>query len=186
MVPVTSLLIPIAVSSVLVFIVSSIIHMVLPYHRNDFSRLASEDDVMDALRRFKIPPGDYLMPAPGGAQAMSSPEFVAKRDKGPVAVMTVIKPGPPSLGPQLALWFVYSLAVGLFAAYVTGVALPSGAPYRAVFRIAGTVAFAGYALALPQTSIWYGRSWSATLKSMFDGLIYALLTAGTLGWLWPR
>jgi hypothetical protein len=55
-----------------------------------------------------------------------------------------------------------------------------------VFRIAGTVAFAGYALALAQPSIWYGRSWTATLKSMFDGLIYALLTAGTMGWLWPR
>jgi len=186
MVPVTSLLLPIAISAVLVFIASSIIHMVLPYHRNDFKRLASEDDVMDALRRFNLPPGDYLMPTPGGAHAMNSPEFVAKRNKGPVAVMTVLKPGPPSLGPQLATWFVYSLLIGVFAAYVAGVALPPGASYRAVFRIAGTVAFAGYALALPQTSIWYSRSWTATLKSMFDGLIYALLTAGVLGWLWPQ
>jgi hypothetical protein len=28
--------------------------------------------------------------------------------------------------------------------------------------------------------------WSATLKNMFDGLLYALVTAGTFGWLWPR
>ena len=41
-------------------------------------------------------------------------------------------------------------------------------------------------LALLQFSIWYRRSWVTTLKSMIDGLLYALLTAGTFGWLWPR
>jgi hypothetical protein len=40
-------------------------------------------------------------------------------------------------------------------------------------------------MALPQRSIWYSQSWSTTLKSMFDGLVYALLTAGVFGWLWP-
>lgn len=41
------------------------------------------------------------------------------------------------------------------------------------------------ALALLQNSIWYKRKWSSTLKSMADGLVYALVTAGTFGWLWP-
>jgi len=45
--------------------------------------------------------------------------------------------------------------------------------------------FGGYALALLQNSIWYKRAWNFTLKSMADGLVYALLTAGTFGWLWP-
>jgi hypothetical protein len=76
--------------------------------------------------------------------------------------------------------------VGFFAAYVTGRALGPGAHYLEVFRYAGTVAFAGYSLALLQNSIWWNKSWSATLKSVFDGLIYALLTAGTMGWLWPK
>lgn len=186
MVPVASLVLPILIAGVLVFLMSSVIHMVLPYHRSDFRRLPSEDPTMEALRRFNIPPGDYLMPAPGSAAAMRSPEFLDKRSKGPVAVMTVLKSGPPAMGGQLALWFVYSLVVGLFAAYVAAVTLGSGAPYRVVFRVTGTVAFAGYALALAQNSIWYGRSWGMTLKTMFDGLIYALLTAGTMGWLWPR
>jgi hypothetical protein len=35
-------------------------------------------------------------------------------------------------------------------------------------------------------SIWYSRAWINTIKSTIDGLIYALLTAGTFGWLWPR
>jgi hypothetical protein len=54
-----------------------------------------------------------------------------------------------------------------------------------VFRIASATAFTGYSLALLQNSIWYKRNWSATLKSMADGLLYALLTGGVFGWLWP-
>jgi hypothetical protein len=76
--------------------------------------------------------------------------------------------------------------VGVFAAYVAGRALGPGAPYLQVHRFAGVTAFAAYALALAQSSIWYKRAWSTTLKSTFDGLIYALMTGGTFGWLWPR
>ena len=54
-----------------------------------------------------------------------------------------------------------------------------------VFRYAGTTAFLGYALALLHDSIWYHRKWSTTIKHIIDGLIYALLTAGVFGWLWP-
>jgi hypothetical protein len=186
MVPITSLWLPILVSAVLVFVVSSIIHMVLPYHRSDYGRLAKEDDVMESLRRFNIAPGDYLMPAPGSAASMRSPEFIAKREQGPIALMTVLPSGPPTMGKQLALWFVYSMVIALFGGYVAGVALGPGAPYLAVFRIVGTVTFAGFALGLWQNSIWFGKAWSITLKSTFDGLIYALMTAGAFGWLWPR
>jgi hypothetical protein len=43
-----------------------------------------------------------------------------------------------------------------------------------------------YGLGHFQTAIWYRRSCSTTLKDVFDGLVYGLLTAGTFGWLWPR
>lgn len=100
--------------------------------------------------------------------------------------MTVLKPGPPAMGASLVQWFLYCVAVGIFAAYVAGRALEPGAHYLAVFRFAGCTAFVGYAVALWQNSIWYKRAWSTTLKSTFDGLVYALLTAGTFGWLWPE
>jgi hypothetical protein len=61
-----------------------------------------------------------------------------------------------------------------------------GAPFQAVFRFAGVAAFTGYSVALLQRPIWYGRSWAVTAKSMFDGLLYGLLTAAIFGWLWPR
>ena len=185
MVSLASLWIPILLSAVIVFVVSSIIHRVLPYHRTDFGKLPEEDKVMDALRKFAMAPGDYLIPCAGSPKEMGTPEFIGKMKKGPVVCLTVMKSGPPSLGTSLALWFVYSVVVGVFAAYVAGRALGAGAPYLAVFRFAGCTAFVGYTLALWQNVIWVKRSWKATLKSTFDGLVYALLTAGTFGWLWP-
>ena len=98
---------------------------------------------------------------------------------------------PPTLdeGPHFSYavqWFIFSLAVSFIAAYVAGRALPPGSPYLHVFRFAGVTAFACYSMALWQNSIWYRRSWGTTIRSTLDGLVYAGLTAGTFGWLWPH
>ena len=162
MVPLIDLWLPILVSAAFVFLASAILHMALPWHRADFKKLPDEARVMEALRGFAIPPGDYLVPC------------------------TVMEPGPPAMGAQLAQWFVYCLVVSFFAAYVVGRALPPADSYLHVFRFAGATAFIGYSLALWQNSIWFKRSWVTTMKSTIDGLIYGLLTAGTFGWLWPR
>jgi hypothetical protein len=186
MIPITTLWLPILIGAVLVFVASSVIHMLLPYHRNDFWKVPGEDAVMEALRPFDIPPGDYMLPHGGGPEAMKSEEFREKLDKGPIALFTVLPPGSASsMAPQLVQWLAYCLLVGIVAAYLGGRMLGPGAEYLDVFRVTGTVAFASYSMALMQRSIWYKASWSTTLKSMFDGLVYAALTAGAFGWLWP-
>lgn len=184
MVSLSALWLPILISAVLVFLASFLIHMVVGYHAADYGRVPAEDDVMDALRGFSIPPGDYMVPCPGRRGARD-PEFAAKHRKGPALLMTVFPAGDLSMGKQLAMWFIYCAVVGLFAAYLTSRALPAGTGYPEVFRFAGTVAFAGYGLALWQHSIWYRRKWATTLRSNLDALIYGLLTGGTFGWLWP-
>jgi len=185
MVSIVSLWLPILLSAVAVFLVSSVIHMVFQYHKTDFKKIPSEDQVMEDLQKANIPPGDYYFPYAAGMKARQSPEWLEKMNKGPVAFFTVLKSGPPAMGKELVLWFIYSIIVGIFAAYIAGNALDPGAHYLSVFRFAGATAFVGYSLALLQNSIWYKRNWAATLKSMFDGLIYALFTAGVFGWLWP-
>jgi hypothetical protein len=90
------------------------------------------------------------------------------------------------MGKYLGLWFVYCVVIGIFVAYLTGRTLGAGTDYLQVFRVAGTAAFLGYALAQVQDLIWKGQTWGVTFKHVFDGLIYGLLTAGTFGWLWPR
>ncbi len=186
MVQLTSLWLPILVSAAVVFVASSIVHMVLPHHKSDLRKLPSEDGVLEALRGFSIPPGDYVFPCASSMSDMKDPAFVDKWKKGPAGIVTFLPPGPPGMGKSLALWFVYCAVVSLFAAYVAGRALGPGAHYLAVFRFAGVTAFAGYALALWQQTIWFGRAWTTTAKSTVDGLVYGLLTAGVFGWLWPR
>lgn len=186
MVPLSALAVPILLSAVFVFLASSILHMVLAFwHRGDLDRLPDEDRVMDALRPFALRPGNYAMPLAYGMADMKNPAFIEKMKKGPVAFLTVGESGPPTMGKQLTLWFLFSVVVSIFAAYIASRALPYGADYLDVFRFAGTTAFAAYGLGLAPESIWWRRNWTATIKSMVDGLIYALLTAGTLGWLWP-
>jgi len=181
-----ALWLPILLSSVIVFVMSSLIHMASPWHKNDYPKLPSEEKAMDALRPLAIPPGDYMVPRPSSRQDLRTPEFLEKLNKGPVMVVTVLPNGPWSMGRNLTLWFLYLVVVGLFSAYLAGRALPPGAPFRHVFRFAGTAAFLGYSIALWQMSIWYRRAWSITIKATVDGLIYALATAATFAWLWPR
>ena len=186
MVPVLSLWMPILCSTVVVFLASWIMHTVLKYHQGDFQQLPSENEVQEALRRFNIKPGDYMLPRPASMKEMRSAEYLAKHEKGPVLVATVMQSGKFNMGSSLLAWFVYCGVVGVFAAYVTGRAHAAGTPYLAVFRTAGTVAFTGYALALWQDTIWYKKAMGTTIRNNIDGLVYGLLTAGVFGWLWPR
>jgi hypothetical protein len=181
-----TLWLPILISAVLVFAASSIIHMVLGWHSNDYPKLPEEEKFIDVVRPLAIPPGDYMVPRVVSMKEMQSPEFKEKREKGPVMVLTVMPNGPGGMGKSLLLWFIYSLVVSFFAAYIASRALPSGANYMRVFQLVGAAAFVGYALALWQMTIWYSRSLRSTVLATVDGLIYALLTAGTFGWLWPR
>ena len=186
MVPITALWLPILLSAVIVFVASSIMHMALPIHKSDYRKLPDEEKVMDALRATGATPGRlYFFPFTTHKE-MKSPEVVEKFKRGPIGLLTILPSGPPAIGKNLVQWFIYCLVVGVFVAYLTGRTLGPGTHYLAVFRVAGTTAFLGYALALIQDSIWKGQTWGITFKHLFDGLVYGLLTAGTFGWLWPR
>ena len=186
MVPIPSLLLPILLSAVVVFLLSALFHMILPIHRNDFKKVPKEDELIDALRRLDIPPGDYMVPCGGGMESLKDPAFVEKMTKGPVVLMTLTKGAPPSMGKELVQWFLFCIAVSIMAAYVTGAAVPAGATYLQVFRFAGCVSFLAYGFGCIPESIWYKRNWGTTLKSMFDALVYGLFTGGVFGWLWPK
>jgi len=57
MVPLTALWLPILLSAVIVFVASSIIHMVLPIHKSDYRKLPEEDRVLETLRAAGVTPG---------------------------------------------------------------------------------------------------------------------------------
>jgi len=185
MVALSALWLPIVVAAVLVFVVSSLVHMALRYHQSDYRQLPSEAQTIEALRSASLTPGTYTFPY-CQHKDMGTPEMIAKYEKGPVGLMTVMPNGAPAMGKYLGMWFAYCLLVGVFVAYLAGHTLAPGTHYRAVFRVTGTAAFLAYGLSQLVDSIWKGQPASATLKHVFDGLLYALVSAGAFGWLWPR
>jgi hypothetical protein len=186
MVSLASLWLPIVVSAVIVFLASWIVHMFLPHHRSDFAKLPQEDAVLDALRSMNIPTGQYLAPYANTPAQMKQPEYMEKRKRGPALFLTLATGSDPGMGKPLLQWFVYLLVISLFAAYLASDAIAAGAPYLSVFKFVGIAAFMAYGLGHAHQSIWYRQRWSTTGKYFIDGLIYALLTAGVFGWLWPR
>ncbi len=185
MVSLAALWLPILLSAVIVFVASSIMHMVLPYHRNDYSQLPDEDKILAVLRASALKRGLYVFPY-CTHKDMKSPALLEKQKQGPVGFLTILPSGPPVLAKFLIQWFVYCLLIGFFVAYLAAHTLALGTHYLEVFRVVGTAAFLAYGLGHLSNGIWKGQMWGTTIKEVIDGLVYGLLTAGTLGWLWPR
>ena len=185
MVPLSALWLPVVLSAVIVFVASSIIDMVIPYHRGDYQKLPDEDKVRAVLRAAGLKRGLYIFPH-GTHKDMKSPAMVEKYQQGPVGILTMFDNGVPVMPKFLGQWFVFCLVISFFVAYLAAHTLAPGTYYLEVFRIVGTAAFLGYGLGHLSNGIWKGQPWSVTIKEVIDGLIYGLLTAGTFGWLWPR
>jgi len=182
----TALWIPIVVSAVLVFVASSIIHMLLhAWHKSDYRKVPDEEKLRDLVRPLALPPGDYMVPLPSSMAEMKTPEFAEKMRQGPVMILTVMPNGAMTMGKSLSLWFAYCLVIGILSAYVAGATLAPCAGHLRVFQISGATAFIAYSAALWQMSIWYHRDWGTTIRCTIDGLIYSLVTAAAFCWLWP-
>ena len=183
--PFGSLWLPVVVSAVAVFVVSAILHMVLKYHRADYKGLADEDAVAQALRKGSSGPGVYMMPYCTEPSQMKDPAFRKKFEEGPVAMITVLRSGPPNMAKNLIQWFLFCLLVSFVTAYVARHTPTAGSDLLLVLRITTTVAFIGYGFGPIQSSIWAGVPWSNTLRGIIDALIYALVTGFAFRLLWP-
>ena len=185
MTPLTALWLPIVLSAVIIFVASSIMHMLLPYHHGDYKQLPEEDKARSALREAGLKRGLYVFPF-GTHKEMNSPAMIEKYNQGPNGMMIVFPTGRPAMGKYLGLWFAYCLLVGFFVAYLAAHTIPEGTYYLAVFRVVGSAAFLSFGLGPLANVIWKGYPWGFVIKEVIDGLIYALLMAGTFGWLWPK
>ena len=185
MVPLPTLWLPILLSAVVVFLASSVMHTLLPYHRNDYRQLPEEDKIRTCMRAAGLQQGLYIFPF-STPKEMKSAAMLEKLREGPVGMMSIFPKGPIFMPKLLGLWFAYSLLISCFVAYLTGHAVAPRENYLSVFRIAGTAAFMAYGFGSISNGIWKGQPWSMVVKEVFDGLVYGLLTAGTFGWLWPR
>jgi len=176
-----TLWLPILVSAIVIFIAGSVIWMFMPWHKTDWDKTPDEEGVRAALKG--VAPGQYSVPNCADRAKFDEPDMQQKFIDGPQAFITVVPSGLPNMGPKLAMMFGYNLLVAIICAYFVSRTAAPGADYLAMFRIAGAVAFVAYGVAYVQESIWFGRQWSATVKTFLDALIYAVLTGGVFGWL---
>lgn len=178
-----SLWLPILLSGVAVFIVSSLIWAVIQYHNSDWQKLPDEESARNALRG--APVGQYSLPHAADDKAKQDEAWQAKYKEGPAAMVTIIPHGSLAMGKQLTSWFIYCIVISAFVAYVAGISLSPGTDYLTVFRVISTTALLAYGGAAGLHLIWFGNSTGRVAKDILDALVYGLITAGIFGWLWP-
>ena len=186
MVSLAQLWLPILLSAVFVFVASSLLNMVLRFwHGSDYHGVSNEDEVRATIRKNAPTPGMYMVPY-CKPEDMKKSETQAKFKEGPVAFLFLRPSGDMNMAKPLIQWFLFCVLVSLFAAYVGGLALPAGASMAQVFRIVGAAALMGHAFGSFPMGIWWGHPWNSAIKYAIDGVIYAVIVAGTFGWLWPK
>ena len=181
-----SLWLPILLSAVVVFVISSVIHMVLKWHASDYGSLANEDAVRDAIRAGNPKPGRYVMPHCKDMKDMAGEAMLKKYREGPVGHVTLLPNGAPNMGKYLGIWFLWSLAIAVVAALlVSRVYGVDHTPVRGAAKLAGAVTFIAHGFGTVTESIWMGRPWKASAINLLDAALYALGTWAVFLWLWP-
>lgn len=183
--PFGSLWLPVVVAAVAVWIVSAILHMVLRYHRTDYKPLSDEAGVGPVLRKAATAPGVYAIPYCTEPSQMKDPAVRKRYEDGPVALITVLRSGPPAMGKYLLLWFLFCFLVSFVTGYLARHTLAPGADGLDVLRITGTAAFLAYGFGYIQDSIWKGIPWINSIKGIVDAAIYAVVTGVVFRCLWP-
>ncbi len=87
---------PIVLSTVVVFIASSVIWMVLQYHNAEWRKLPDEEAARSALKG--TPPGQYSIPNAPTSADRKKPEVIEKYREGPVAMMIFFPHGSLAMG----------------------------------------------------------------------------------------
>ncbi len=176
-----SLWLPIALSTVAVFVLSAVFWMAPLHHKNDWRKLPNEEAVLDVMRN--VPPGQYMAPWCEPAE-MKTEEGKRRFQQGP-HVSIYRRASAPSMGRNLVLTFLAFLVTNVFLGYLAAAALDPGAEYLKVFQIVGTAGFMAYGFAGLLPAIWFGKSLRSVVTDLFDALVYGLVVAGFFGWLWP-
>ena len=146
--------------------------------------MTKKEKMLQAIRDQKLETGMYVYPM-CDHKRMKDPDMVAKLKAGPWGYI-IASSTPPNMGLSLGMWLVNLLLLSTGIAYLASKAFLPSASYMKVFTFVAIAAFIGHGGGILTDSIWKGRPWKAMPSTVFDALVYALLTAGTFGWLWPK
>jgi hypothetical protein len=175
---------PVVLSAVLAFVVSAASHMVLPWRRGEWGRIAAAEPLQAALRGLE--PGQYMFPASPEPRDQMKREWLERWAAGPAGWITIASPGPINMGRNMGLSVVAYLAVSSLVAYVAWAALGPAPGGATILRVVTTVAFLAYGVGTVFHSIWYHRPWRVWVSDAVDALVLALITGAVFVRFWPR
>src|SRR5690349_10597754 len=111
-----ALWLPILLSAVVVFVISSAVHMVFKWHASDYNGFTNEDAVRDAIRAGNPKPGRYVVPHCADMKDMATEVMQKKYREGPIGHITLAPAGLPNMGKSLGSWFLFTLVIATVAA----------------------------------------------------------------------
>ena len=181
-----SLWLPILLSAVVVFVISSLIHMVVKWHAGDYGTFANEDAVRAAIRAGNPAPGRYVVPFCKEMKDMGGEAMKQKYQEGPVGHVTLLPNAMPNMGKYLGQWFVWTLVVAVVAAYLAAKVFGLDHAHAcAAAKLVGAVSFIAHGFGTVSESIWTGRPWFQSVKYLLDAALYAVGSGLVFYWLWP-
>lgn len=188
----TSLWLPILLSTAAVWLASMILGMALPHHKQDFIAIpeaqGGEDGFMDDLCKRGIKPGNYLFPDFRSREAMNSPKVQKALNEGPSGHLIIWK-APLTMADKMVGTFIVYLVATTLIAYLATVALPpvlGPTPSAKVFQIVTTAGVLTYCFSFIPSAIWWGSYKRTIVANIIDGLIYAAITGAIFAWRWPH
>lgn len=176
----TSLLLPIILSAVALFVASFLSWVILPLHFKDWVKAEGEDELMKTISDLKIPPGNYMFPGWNTAQEMKDENYQKKYEAGPCGIITVF--GKVSMGRNLGLTFLYFVVVSFLLAYLGTIALSPGDEFMKVFRLISTAAFMAFLTSIVQHAIWFHNR---IVGHVIESIVYAAITGAIFAAMWP-
>ena len=176
---------PILLSAAGVWILSAIVWMALPHHKQDFIALSDEDAFIDYLRKSGIKPGNYVFPDFRDREAMKSEKICKAMKEGPVGHLSVWQT-PVTMGGKMVATFIVYLVVSTLIAYLTRVASPGAAPFPRVFQVAASAGILAYCFSFIPNALWFGSYRRTIVANFIDGLIYGAITGAIFAWRWPH
>jgi hypothetical protein len=175
-----SLIWPILISTVVLFVASLVSCIALGLHKKDWVKLAKEDELMAAVKKGDVPVGGYMFPGCEHMKDMASDAFQEKYNAGPRGLLTVLP--VMNMGLVLGLMFVYFLVVSVGLAYLASVALPRGSTFAAVFPFVFVAGLMTFLAGIVAHSIWFRVR---IVGHVIDSIGYAALTAAIFAAMWP-
>ena len=179
--------IPILVSAAAVWIASALAWMIVGHHKNDNPALPNEQEVIDTIKGWNLPPGEYMFPDFRRCKGMTKEQKQAMYEnmqKSPMGILRVW--GKISMGGNMLWTFVVCLVVSTLIAYLGWSALPhAGSSFAHTFQVLGTAGILAYCFASFPGDIWFQRSRRAMTTNFIDGVVFGLITGAVFAWLWP-